>query len=57
MSKKKSNNFFEKIQYPALFGKTMLKNQNSIEKELDNLITEIQEKTDELQSYLCIEKV
>ena len=51
------NNFFEKIQYPALFGKTMLKNQNSIEKELDNLITEIQEKTDELQSYLCIEKV
>lgn len=51
------NNFFEKIQYPALFGKTMLKNQNSIEKELDNLITEIQEKTNELQSYLCIEKV
>jgi len=51
------NNFMENIQYPALFGKTMLKNNNLITKQLELLLEQLTEKTDELSGYLNLEKV
>lgn len=51
------NNFYEKIQYPALFGKTTLKKQDEIEKHLDIVMQEIKDRIEELEAYLCIEKI
>lgn len=49
--------FLENIQYPALFGKTMLKNYNLVTKQLELLTDELSEKIDELSNYLYLEKV
>jgi len=49
--------FYQNIQYPALFGKTSIKNKSEIDNDLKYLLNEVNERIDELESYLCIEKV
>lgn len=49
--------FFENIQYPALFGKTTLRDKDCVEKYLEDLITRIDDKVEELEEYLSQEIV
>lgn len=49
--------FYNNIQYPALFGKTSLKNKQKTETALYNLICEAEKRVSELESYLCLERV
>lgn len=46
------NIFIKNIQYPALFGKTMLKNENLVKAELANVNNSLTSKIDELEKYL-----
>lgn len=49
--------FYNNIQYPALFGKTTLKNKLIMEHALNNLICEVNKRIEELENYLCAESI
>lgn len=46
------NAFFENIQYPPLFGKTTLNNEEAIISNLGLIINNLESKTEELNAYL-----
>ena len=51
------NDFYEKIQYPALFGKMTVRKQDAVEKHLEMVMTSILAKISELEKYLSIENM
>ena len=50
------NQFFENIQYPALFGKTALSKKDMIIEQLDELLEKLEDKISEIKAFLETEE-